>query len=121
MKELHELIRDLRKDHNLKQKEVANYLNISQQIYSNYENGRRCIPLWVVTALAKFYKVSTDYLLGAGTSNYSDNTYPENITTHDIMCDIQKLRPQAGKGLGRYLYYLGSVEKYEASRKRSKG
>ena len=41
MKELRELIRDLRDDHDLKQKTVAAHLGISQQTYSNYENGRR--------------------------------------------------------------------------------
>lgn len=121
MKELRELIRDLREDHNLKQKEVANYLNISQQTYSNYENGRRYIPVWVVTALAKLYKVSTDYLLGADTSYCSNNTYLENITVHDVMCDIQRLKPQGRGELVRYLQYLKSVEEYEVSRKQSKG
>ena len=125
MKELRELIRDLREDHDLKQKEVANYLNISQQTYSNYENGRRYIPVWVVTALAKFYKVSTDYMLGADTSYYSgtnlNNTYLENVTVHDVMYDIQKLKPQGRRELVRYLQYLKSVEKYEVSRGRFKG
>lgn len=124
MKELRELIRDLREDHDLRQKEVANYLNISQQTYSNYENGRRCIPVWVVTALAKFYKVSTDYLMGADTSYYTDinfnNAYLEKITVYDVMYDIQKLKPQGRRELVRYLQYLKSVEKYEVSRKPSK-
>lgn len=33
-------IRDLREDRDLKQREVAEYLNCSQQVYSNYELGR---------------------------------------------------------------------------------
>ena len=37
MKELRDIIRDLREDHDLKQKTVAEYLDISQQTYSNYE------------------------------------------------------------------------------------
>ena len=39
MKELKQLIRDLREDHDLTQREVAAYLGVSQQTYSNYENG----------------------------------------------------------------------------------
>ena len=122
MKELRELVRDLREDHDLKQKDVANYLNISQQTYSNYENGRREIPTWVVAELAKFYKVSTDYLLGAETG-YVGNTslrapYLENITMHDVMYDIQKLKPQGRRELVRYLHYLGTVEGRETSRKK---
>lgn len=67
MKELREMIRDLREDHDLKQKTIAEYLNVSQQTYSNYENGNREIPIWVVQKLSQYYKVSTDYLLGVET------------------------------------------------------
>lgn len=65
MKELRTIIRDLREDNDIKQKAVAEYLGVSQQTYSNYENGHREIPIWVVVQLSKYYKVSTDYLLGA--------------------------------------------------------
>ena len=37
-------IRDLREDRDLKQREVAEYLNCSQQVYSNYELGQRDVP-----------------------------------------------------------------------------
>lgn len=114
MKELRELIRDMREDHDLKQKTIAAYLNVSQQTYSNYEKGRREIPTWVVVALAQYYKVSTDYLLGAD-SSYLGNTnlknpYLDNITMHDVVYDIQKLKPQSRKELIRYLHYLKSAE-----------
>ncbi len=57
-------IRDLREDNNLTQKEVAEYLRIKQNTYSQYENGIRQIPIDYLIALAKFYKTSTDYILG---------------------------------------------------------
>lgn len=57
-------IRDLREDHDLKQREVAQYLNCSQRVYSNYELGQRDIPTDILIRLAIFYNVSTDYLLG---------------------------------------------------------
>ena len=38
-------IRDLREDHDLTQKEVAAYLHIKQNTYSQYENGQRQLPL----------------------------------------------------------------------------
>ena len=56
-------IRDLREDNNLTQAEVAKYLNIKQNTYSQYENGQRQLPLSCLIALAKFYKTSTDYIL----------------------------------------------------------
>lgn len=57
-------IRDLREDHDLKQREVAQYLNCSQRVYSNYELGQRDIPTEVLIKLSDFYNVSVDYLLG---------------------------------------------------------
>lgn len=57
-------IRDLREDNDMTQQQVANYLNIKQNTYSQYETGNRQIPLDVLTALATLYKTSTDYLLG---------------------------------------------------------
>ncbi len=57
-------IRDLREDRDLKQIDVAKYLNCSQVCYSNYELGKRDIPSDVLIKLAKFYNTSTDYILG---------------------------------------------------------
>ncbi len=57
-------IRDLREDSNLTQAEVAKYLHIKQNTYSQYENEQRQMPLSCLIALAKFYKTSTDYILG---------------------------------------------------------
>ena len=65
-------IRDLREDRDLKQRQVANYLCCSQQVYSNYELGQRDIPTDVLIKLSKFYDVSVDYLLGL-TSNPKRN------------------------------------------------
>lgn len=57
-------LRDLREDHDLTQKEVAAVLGIDQRVYSNYETGKRALPLRHLCALADFYVTSTDYLLG---------------------------------------------------------
>ena len=57
-------IRDLREDHDMTQRQVAEYLNCSQQVYSNYELGQRDIPTEILIKLAKLYQVSTDYILG---------------------------------------------------------
>ena len=57
-------IRDLREDRDLKQKDIANYLNCSQVCYSHYELGKRDIPTEVLIKLAKFYNVSIDYIVG---------------------------------------------------------
>ena len=65
---MYQRIRDLREDRDLKQRQLAQYLNCSQQVYSNYELGQRDIPTDVLIQLSAFYNVSVDYLLGL-TSN----------------------------------------------------
>ena len=57
-------MRELRKDKNLTQQEMAVVINKSQQVYSNYELGQRDIPTNILIKLSAFYKVSTDYILG---------------------------------------------------------
>lgn len=57
-------IKDLREDNDLTQKEIAEYLHIKQNTYSQYENGQRQLPISILIMLAKYYKTSTDYILG---------------------------------------------------------
>jgi transcriptional regulator with XRE-family HTH domain len=56
-------IKDLREDHDLTQKELSKFLNISQVAYSYYELNRRNIPLELLAKLADYYHTSVDYLL----------------------------------------------------------
>lgn len=56
--------RDLREDADKKQREVAAYLNCSQQVYSNYELGQRDVPTDILIGLSRLYGVSVDYILG---------------------------------------------------------
>ena len=57
-------IRDLREDHDLTQTDLAKILNCSQRSYSYYESGGHDIPTQTLIALADYYDVSVDYLLG---------------------------------------------------------
>lgn len=56
-------LQELREENELTQQFVANILNVKQNTYSQYENGKRQLPIEVLIKLAKFYKVSTDYIL----------------------------------------------------------
>lgn len=56
-------LKSLREDSDIKQKEIADYLHIKQNTYSQYENGQRQLPIEILIQLAKYYKVSTDYIL----------------------------------------------------------
>lgn len=57
-------IRDLREDRDLTQRQVAAMLGMSQTGYSKYETGENDIPTQVLIKLAKFYDITTDYILG---------------------------------------------------------
>ena len=57
-------LRDLREDRDLKQKDMAEMLQIHQTTYSDYELGKLNIAIAVLHTLAEFYGVSVDCLLG---------------------------------------------------------
>ena len=59
-----ENIRSLRIDNGYTQKQIAEYLGISQNTYSQYEIGVLNYPVDALMKLADFYNVSVDYLLG---------------------------------------------------------
>ena len=57
-------LRDLREDADLNQTRVAEYLGINQRTYSNYETGKRSMPIEQYRKLALLYQTSVDYLIG---------------------------------------------------------
>ena len=57
-------IADLRTDRDKTQQQIADMLVCNRQVYARYERGIREIPVSMVLALAKYYDVSVDYLLG---------------------------------------------------------
>lgn len=61
---LYRNIRGLREEKNLKQREIAEILNCSQRVYSDYECGKLDISTEVLICLAKYYNTSVDFLLG---------------------------------------------------------
>lgn len=68
-----ERMKSIREDKDLKQKEVAQMLNIKQQQYSEYERGLRMIPINYLTEFCNKLEISADYILGL-----SDNLpYPK--------------------------------------------
>ena len=69
-------LKEIREDKDLKQSDVAKALGIKQQQYSEYEIGKRLIPINYLSALADFYNTSIDYLLGKTDER---NPYPKSI------------------------------------------
>ena len=68
-------LKDIREDRDITQKEIADYLHIKQNTYSQYESGKRQLPIEALIALADYYHVTTDYLLGVSDipNPYRDN------------------------------------------------
>ena len=64
MMERYQRIRELREDHDLTQAQVGRAINVPQRTYAYYESGQRMVPPHVLCALADFYQVSVDYILG---------------------------------------------------------
>lgn len=56
-------LRAIREDRDIRQKDIAKVLNVSQNTYSQYENGVIALTAEVLIKLSRFYGVSIDYLL----------------------------------------------------------
>ena len=57
-------IRELREDNDLTQKQIADLLEVAQTTYSQYELGKRPLPIECLIKLCEFYHKSADYILG---------------------------------------------------------
>jgi len=62
-------IRELREDHDMTQRQIAEYLHITQPQYFRYEQGYRDMPTDILIKLADLYETSIDYMLGRTNTN----------------------------------------------------
>lgn len=67
MKKPFEIIRDLREDRDLKQKDVADFLKMSRTTYNHYELGHTSLNEDIIIKLSNFYGVTPNFIL-----NYKD-------------------------------------------------
>ena len=82
------LITLLRKEKGISQKKAAGELGISQALLSHYEKGIRECGLDFLVRCAKFYDVSTDYLLGVSPDRHGNELTADNITDPDSVKDV---------------------------------
>jgi len=61
---MHDTIRKLRRERNLTQREVAEYLGIERSTYAYYESGRSRLNIDIAVKLAHFYQIRYAVLLG---------------------------------------------------------
>ena len=57
-------LKNIREDHDIRQKTLTDYLGVSQNTYSQYENGVISISPEMLIKLGDYFDVSVDYLLG---------------------------------------------------------
>jgi transcriptional regulator with XRE-family HTH domain len=92
-----DILSELRRDHNVDQKLIAELLMVSPGTVSNYETGKHKPSLDSISALADFYGVTTDFLFGRTDSRLSrqdlDAIYSSDITVEQILDKLLKLSP----------------------------
>ena len=110
MKSTIERLRDLRVDHDLTQEDVAKILGISQQHYSLYETGGYELPLRHFVALADYYNVPADYMLGRSAldeKSLADTVYiTKDYTGARFINSVVKLSDSNKESLVLYLEFL---------------
>ncbi len=57
-------LKDVREDRNLKQADIAAFLNTTQEQISKYETGKQLMGIDKYIKLARYYGLSIDYLCG---------------------------------------------------------
>lgn len=85
VKGMWEILRDLREDSDLSQRDVAEKLGVTPQQYSQYENGVSEIPLHRFIKLVEIFDVSADYLLGR-TQRPENRSFRNVQVTKDCSC-----------------------------------
>ena len=63
-----ENLRAIREDKDIRQKDIATYLNVSHNTYSQYETGVISLTAEILIKLSDYYNVSIDYLLDRTTN-----------------------------------------------------
>lgn len=93
-------LKQLREEHKITQKELAEKINLTQSTIAHYEKGRKLPTIETLILLADFFKVSADYLLGLTdikngkhlSSNPALNMIKEEEFTHNAFDpDIEKV------------------------------
>lgn len=87
-KDFPRILKLLRKERGIRQKEAADSLGVAQALLSHYENGKRECGLDFLIQAADFYGVSADYLLGRTSSRsgmvITENELPESAVSESF-------------------------------------
>ncbi|WP_201259650.1 helix-turn-helix domain-containing protein [Tissierella sp. P1] len=117
-------LRKLRNSLNLTQDQVSTELKINRATYAHYETGRREPDIETLKLLAKYYNVTTDYLLETDITKptilsmkeFNENIQNQYSPLNKLVEEIDKLSPESQKDLEAYieLLKLRDIQKKDA-------
>lgn len=116
-----DILRGLREEKGLTQAGVAEILGIAQQTYSNYETGDYDLPVRHLIALAEYYHVTSDYILGMtkfrGTIKELNTMIRPDVTFGQLISDILSLDPASKAAVVDYVDLLKLRQRTAGKRK----
>jgi len=106
-----DLLSELRRDKKLTQDELAHILYVTSGTISNYENNVHYPDVVKLIQLAKYFDVTTDYLLGLSTCDLSPGIMEQKMmngrTWSQVLTDINGLPPERQRAL---MYVLDDMK-----------
>ena len=90
--EFGENLRKLRKGRAMTQSELGSKIGLSKAVISKYETGLGYPSFDVLIRIAKFFGVSTDYLLGVSGDKFMDITGltgPQTEVLHHLVAELR--------------------------------
>ncbi len=100
-------LKELRKNKGISQRELARKVKVSSAMVSDYEAGKRSPTIEVLEKFARFFGVSTDYLLGL-----TDNPSPKHEELPEV---IRKKLERFDKLEQFYQIIVEAVKNFEGS------
>ena len=82
-----ERLSELRKENNLSQKEINEYLNLDKSDYSKIENGERKLNVSTLNKLCLLYNCSPQYILGES-DEYDSSKIVFNINKNNVDLNV---------------------------------
>ncbi len=89
-----ERLKLLRKELKKTQTDIANVLGITVSAYGNYELGQREPDNANLIKLAKYFGVSTDYLLGLSEERTASTSHTLSYNEQELLNLFNKLSPE---------------------------
>ena len=112
-------MKDIREEHDIKQKDLAKKLNVSQPNYARWETKAKIIPLRKLNELCNYFEINMDYIIGI--SNKKIKMKNNNVLDKKIIGqNIKKIREEnnlSQKEIANMLHTTQSViSSYEAGK-----